>query len=215
MNTHLNQHRQQRHEHDDHHDDSSGVHRRWFFNRRRLGPVLRQFFIGPAIQDRHDRLCRHRRHAVCPCAQIIWRQRSLGSRRHRAGVDHFGHYFRLRFGFGFMRRLDPVPPYGSHFLDGARHAARHPSSDPCHANTDTRCDRPCGLPLWSCSLSMHARRLATTTAQQQWRQYACSNSMIESRTCSISPVNPIAAWVGHNETRVLSLAIKLDVRCAG
>ena len=70
------------------------------------------------------------------------------------------------------------------FCDGARHAARHPSSDPCHANTDTRCDRPCGPPLWSCSLSMHARRLATTTPQQQWRQYACSKRMIESRTCS-------------------------------
>src|SRR4029450_1851939 len=58
--------------------------------------------------------------------------------------------------------------------DGARPAARHPSSGLCHANTDTRCDRPCGLPLWSCSLSMHGRRLATTTPQQQWRQYACS-----------------------------------------
>src|ERR1700752_4248781 len=52
------------------------------------------------------------------------------------------------------------------FCEGARHAARHPSSDLCYANTDTRCDRPCGLPLWSCSLSMHGRRLATTTPKQ-------------------------------------------------
>jgi hypothetical protein len=51
----------------------------------------------------------------------------------------------------------------------------------------------------------------STTAMATIRMFG----MIESRTCSICPGNPIAAWVGHNETRVLSLAIKLDVRCAG
>jgi hypothetical protein len=37
----------------------------------------------------------------------------------------------------------------------------------------------------------------------------------EIRTCSICPGNLIATWAGPNETRVLSLAIKLDVRCEG
>ena len=56
----------------------------------------------------------------------------------------FQPFFRLRL--GFMRRLDLVPPYGPPlFGDGVTHAARHPSSDPCHANTDTRCDRSCGF----------------------------------------------------------------------
>ena len=77
-----------------------------------------------SVQDRYDRLCRHRCHAVCPCAQIIWRQRSLGLRRHRAGINRFRRFFRLRFGFGFMRCLDPVPPHGSHFLVTVRRMRR-------------------------------------------------------------------------------------------
>jgi hypothetical protein len=51
----------------------------------------------------------------------------------------------------------------------------------------------------------------STTAMATIRMFG----MIESRTCSMCPGNLIAAWVGHNETCVLSLAIKLDVRCAG
>ena len=49
---------------------------------------------------------------------------SFGSRRHRAGIDHFRHYFRLRLGLGFMRRLDPVLPRGSHFLVTVRDTRR-------------------------------------------------------------------------------------------
>jgi hypothetical protein len=72
--------------------------------------VLREFFIWPAIKDRHGRLCCHRRHAVSKCAQIIWRQRSFDPRLHWAAVHYLRIYFRLRLALRFMRCFDPVPP---------------------------------------------------------------------------------------------------------
>ena len=219
MNRHLNQYRQQHHEHDDRHDDSSGVHQRWFLNRRRLGPVLRQFFIGPAIKDRHGRLCCHRRHAVSKCAQIIWRQRSLGSRRHCLAL-----YFRLRLGFGFMRRLDPVPPYGSHFLVTVRGTRRGIPAATLAMPIQIRgaiglAGFRFGHAVFRCMgdgwpqqhhnsngdsthvLNTHDREPYQFTGQTERRAKLGQRDI----ACALRTGNLIPAWVGHNETCALSL----------